>query len=134
MPSGPGASSGSCLGGAGIAVSALSSHVDAAVGHALWLASAEIQRGVYYASGGQPANTAAWEDAELDRDSLGFFRDTRSTLDGAWVRPRFDGWLDVQDEVGVLINRALRGAMSDEACLDGADAVLARARTRGSAG
>ncbi len=134
MPAGPGGMSGSCLGGAGIAVSAYSAHVDEAVGHALWLASAEVQRGVYYASGGQPANTAAWDDDALDRDSLGFFRNTRSTLDGAWVRPRFDGWLGVQDEVGVLINRALRGSLADGACLDAADAVCARARMAGGAG
>ena len=127
MPSGPGGVAGSCLGGAGIAVSAFAPDREAAVAHAFWLASAEVQRGVYYASGGQPANTAAWDDDDLDRDSLGFFRSTRRTLDGAWVRPRFDGWLAVQDEVGSLVNRALRGQLSDAACLDAADGALERA-------
>ena len=128
MPAGPGGVAGSCLGGAGIAVSAFSVNREAAVAHAFWLASADVQRGVYYASGGQPASLAAWDDDDLDRDSLGFFRNTRRTLDGAWVRPRFDGWLDVQDRVGGLINRALRGDLSDAACLDEADAICAGVR------
>ena len=127
MPAGPGGVTGSCLGGAGIAVSAFALDRAAAVAHAFWLASGEVQRGVYYAAGGQPANIAAWEDDGLNEDCLDFFRATRRTLDGAWVRPRFDGWLDVQDEVGSLVNRALRGDLSDEACLARADEVRARA-------
>ena len=132
MPAGPGGVAGSCLGGAGIAVSAFSRHLDAAVAHAFWLASAGVQRGVYYASGGQPANIAAWEDDAVNGDSLDFFRATRRTLDASWVRPRFDGWLDVQDVVGGLVNRALRGELSDTACLDAADDVFAHLRDEGS--
>lgn len=132
MPSGPGGLSGSCLGGAGIAVSAFSRNIEAAVAHAFRLASAEVQRGVYYTSGGQPANTAAWDDDALNADSLDFFRGTRRTLDAAWVRPRLEGWLDIQDEVGTLISRALRGGLSHAACLDAGDEACARAYARGS--
>lgn len=132
MPSGSGGVSGSCLGGAGIAVSAFSRHIEAAVAHAFRLASADVQRGVYYASGGQPANTAAWDDDALNADSLDFFRGTRRTLDAAWVRPRFQGWLDIQDQVGTLINRTLRGGMSHAACLDAVDDARARVRARRS--
>jgi multiple sugar transport system substrate-binding protein len=132
MPAGPRGVAGSCLGGAGIAVSARTAHRSIAVDHALWLAGGDVQRGVYYASGGQPANIAAWDDDALDADSLGFFRGTRRTLDGAWVRPRFNGWLRVQDEVGGLVNRALRRELSDTACLEAADGVVARAREEGS--
>ena len=128
MPAGAGGVTGSCLGGAGIAVSARTRHPEAAVEHALWLASGDVQRGVYYRSGGQPAHVAAWDDDALDDDALGFFRNTRRTLEGSWVRPRFDGWLEIQDRVGLLVNRALRREIADEVCLAGADAVVARAR------
>jgi multiple sugar transport system substrate-binding protein len=131
MPTGPGGVSGSCLGGAGIAVSAFTPHPEAAVAHAFWLASGDVQRGVYFAAGGQPAHVAAWDDDALDAESLGFFRGTRRTLEGAWVRPRFDGWLRVQDEVGILVNQALRHELGDTACLDAADRVVARAREDG---
>ena len=60
--------------------------------------------------------------------SLGFFRNTRRTLDKAWLRPRFDGWLDVQDAVGTLVNRALRGEINDDSCLRLSDDAVARAR------
>ena len=52
---------GSALGGTGIAVSALSAHNKAAADFAYWVASADIQAGLYAASGGQPAHAAAWE-------------------------------------------------------------------------
>jgi len=125
MPAGVGGVRGSCLGGAGIAVSALTTHADAAVEHAFWLASGDVQRGAYYAAGGQPAHLAAWDDDALNADALDFFRSTRRTLDSAWVRPRFDGWLAIQDQVGMLINGALRHQLTDEACLAAADDVVA---------
>ena len=128
MPKGPGGIAGSCLGGAGIAVSAFSPAREAALDHAFWLASAATQRGIYYTSGGQPANLAAWDDAALNDDCLGFFRNTRRTLDEAWLRPRFDGWLDVQDAVGTVVNRALRGEINDDACLRLSDDAVARSR------
>lgn len=134
MPSGPGGVAGSCLGGAGIAVSARSAHRAEAVDFAFWVASADVQRGVYYAAGGQPGNAVAWDDPAVNADCLDFFRSTRATLEQAWVRPRFDGWLEVQDEVGQLINRALRREIDDDACLRQADAVLARVRDEGRRG
>lgn len=130
MPAGIGGVRGSCLGGAGISVSAFTAHPEAAVEHALWLAAGDVQRGVYYAAGGQPAHVAAWDDDALNDDALNFFRATRRTLEGAWVRPRFDGWLEIQDQVGGLINRALRREITDEACLGTADEVVARMRDR----
>ena len=134
IPAGPRGVAGSCLGGAGIAVSSRTLHVEEAAAFAFWVASAEAQRGVYYASGGQPGNAVAWEDADVNADCLDFFRATRATLEGAWLRPRFDGWLDVQDRVGALINQALRHELDDRTCLDRADEAVARARARRGAG
>lgn len=128
MPAGPRGVSGSCLGGAGIAVSAFSGSKEAAVEHAFWLASARTQRGVYYSAGGQPANTAAWDDEGLNTSSLGFFRGTRRTVDAARLRPRHEGWLAVQEAVGILVNRALRREISDETCLARSEEAYQRSR------
>lgn len=125
IPNGPGGVSGSCLGGAGVAVSARTEHPEQAVEHAFWLASEEVQRGPYYWSGGQPGHAAAWEDSALNADSLDFFRGTRHTLEQAWLRPRYDGWLHVQDKVGTLINDVLAGGIDDRACLARADDLYA---------
>lgn len=120
IPTGPRGVTGSCLGGAGIAVSARS---DAAAARefAFWAASAEAQTGVYYDGGGQPGNAVAWDDDRTNADCLDFFRNTRRTMEGAWVRPRFTGWLDVQDAAGSLLNAALRGELSDDECLNRID-------------
>jgi multiple sugar transport system substrate-binding protein len=123
-----GSIAGSCLGGAGIAVSARSPLLDQAVDHARWLASATTQAGVYYDAGGQPANAEAWESDRLDHDSAGFFRSTRATLDGAWVRPKHTGWLDFQDAAGTLVNRALRRELDDARCVELCQAAYVRSR------
>lgn len=126
MPLGPGGVAGSCLGGAGIAVSARTMHADEAIAHAFWLASPEVQRGVYYASGGQPGYASAWDDDAVNADCLDFFRATRATLDQSWMRPRYAGWLQVFEKVSVLVNRALRGELTDDAALCTAQQVYER--------
>ena len=87
---------GSALGGTGIAVSAYSSQPQAAVEFAYWIASADVQRGLYASSGGQPGNAAAWGDTQVNGPVFGFYRDTLATLTGAWVRPRHDGYMGFQ--------------------------------------
>ena len=117
IPSGPRGVAGSCLGGAGIAVSARSSAQAESVDVAYWLASAEIQRGPYYELGGQPANAKAWEDPQINADCLEFFTGTRATLEGASLRPREPVWLGLQDLVGELVHETLVHRLDAEACL-----------------
>ncbi|MFJ2756898.1 extracellular solute-binding protein [Nocardioides sp. NPDC087217] len=113
MPSGPRGVAGSQLGGAGVAVSARSRDLDAARAYALWVASPEIQSGVYYDAGGQPGYASSWDDDRLNEDSWDFFRGTRATLEGAWVRPRTAGYLEFQDTVSPWVTEALAGRMTD---------------------
>ncbi|PDQ19829.1 ABC transporter substrate-binding protein [Mesorhizobium sanjuanii] len=87
---------GSALGGTGIAVSAFSQAKDAAIDFAYWVASGDVQRGAYAASGGQPGHAAAWADQSVNAATGSFYRDTRATLEGAWVRPRHDGYMAFQ--------------------------------------
>ena len=87
-PTGPG---GSALGGTGIAVSAHSRQRQEAIEFAYWVAGREAQRGPYLTGGGQPANAAAWEDAAANSAALDFYRNTRATLESAWLRPRHAG-------------------------------------------
>ncbi|WP_214471227.1 extracellular solute-binding protein [Mesorhizobium sp. dw_380] len=87
---------GSALGGTGIAVSAFSIARDAAIDFAYWIASGDVQRGAYAAAGGQPGHAAAWEDQQVNIATGNFYRDTRATLEAAWVRPRHDGYMAFQ--------------------------------------
>ncbi|MEI9428321.1 extracellular solute-binding protein [Mesorhizobium sp. Cs1299R1N3] len=98
---------GSALGGTGIAVSAFSKAKDAAIDFAYWIASGDVQRGIYAAGGGQPGHAAAWEDQTVNEATGNFYRDTRATLEGAWVRPRRDGYMAFQQAASDRINSGL---------------------------
>ena len=98
---------GSALGGTGIAVSAFSKAKDAAIDFAYWVASGDVQRGPYAAAGGQPGHAAAWEDQAVNAATGNFYRDTRATLEGAWVRPRHDGYMAFQQAASDRINSGL---------------------------
>jgi len=116
---------GSLLGGAGIAVSAASKHRQEAIDYAFWLDSAAVQEGVYYDGGGQPGNAVAWESDRTNADSLDFFRGTRATLEGAYLRPRFIDYIELQNDLSEYINAALRGRLTDDRLREILDAGVA---------
>lgn len=121
IPAGPSGPRGSLLGGAGIAVCRRSAAGAAAVDFAFWVAGREAQCGVYFDGGGQPGHALAWTDDRLNAVTDGFFRSTRATLEGAWMRPRDVGFVAFQDEVAPLVTDCLRGGRSDDALLDALD-------------
>lgn len=98
---------GSALGGTGVAVSAFSAHRDAAIDFAYWIAGAEAQAGPYAASGGQPGLAAAWEDDGVNAATSDTYRMTRATYEGAWLRPRHDGYMGFQQAAGQRITDGL---------------------------
>ncbi|UCI10174.1 extracellular solute-binding protein [Mesorhizobium sp. B1-1-8] len=104
---GSGGPVGSALGGTGIAVSAFSESKAAAIDFAYWISSGEVQRGPYASAGGQPGHAAAWEDQAVNAATGNFYRDTRATLEGAWVRPRHDGYMAFQQAASDRINDGL---------------------------
>lgn len=100
---------GSALGGTGIAVSARTEHPAQAMDFAIWVASAETQSGPYVQAGGQPGHASAWESDAVDAAAgRHFYRATRATLEGAWVRPRHDGYMAFQQAAAERLNVALR--------------------------
>jgi multiple sugar transport system substrate-binding protein len=108
---------GTMVGGTGIAVSTLSAHQLEAIAYAKWLASPEHQRGIYFREGGQPASLAAWTDSSVNAACDDFFADTLLTLQTAYVRPRFDGFVRFFEVAGIEINRCLRGEVKDVALI-----------------
>lgn len=98
---------GSALGGTGIAVSAFSKARQEAIDFAYWVASGDVQRGPYASAGGQPGHAKGWEDAEVNAATGDFYRNTRKTLETAWVRPRHDGYMVFQQEASDRINEGL---------------------------
>lgn len=98
----------STLGGTGLAVSQHSAHRDIAIAYASYVCSPDCQRTLYVQSGGQPGHRAAWESTEVNRVCGDFFRNTLTTLDQAYLRPRYNGYLHFQDSAGPVVHEFLR--------------------------
>ena len=110
--------SGTHLGGTGIAISKKSKHKDLALEYSFWIAGSDCQQTTFYTSGGQPGNSDAWENYNINLETNNFFKNTRSTLDKAWVRPRHNGYIKFQDESGNIINEYLQSNMSVTKVID----------------
>ncbi|MFZ3216314.1 MAG: extracellular solute-binding protein [Candidatus Acidiferrales bacterium] len=117
-PRGP---AGSVLGGAGLAISARCRELSAAVDYALWVASAECQKTIYVHSGGQPGNRKAWIDPGINAMSNHYFEATLPTVEHAFLRPRFAGFVVFQSHASSLISNFLLGKYSSAATLDSLD-------------
>lgn len=99
--------------GAGLAISAKCKHLDVAKAYAEFTGAPAIQNGIYYEAGGQPGHRSAWLNTELDEECAGFFTRTLPTLDRAFVRPRYAGYLDFQDTSCLHIHDYLQGKGGD---------------------
>jgi len=104
---------GTHLGGTGIAISKKSKHIDLALEYSYWVAGSECQQTIFYKNGGQPGNSEAWENNNINLETNNFFKNTRLTLDQAWVRPRHNGYMKFQDESGNIINEYLQSNQSE---------------------
>jgi multiple sugar transport system substrate-binding protein len=108
--------SGSTIGGTGIGLSALCAEPAAALAYIRYLATPVTQK-AFAAHHGQPAHVDAWNDREIDARFGGCFAATRATMEGAWVRPRYPGYLKFQAAGGELVERHLRGALTSDELL-----------------
>lgn len=104
----------SIVGGTGIALSKRCPDVARALDYALFTGSAAIQAGIYTLSGGQPSRLEAWTDPSLDSVAGGFFPEARNAQENCLIRPRYDGYVPLQEEAGVPLQRLLRGDWSLE--------------------
>jgi multiple sugar transport system substrate-binding protein len=98
---------GAIAGGTGLAVSAASQHRAAAIVAVAYLSSATSQIRNALA-GGQPARIEAWADPAAGIRNGHFFSDCRATMAGAKLRPRYAGYIALQNAAGDLIASAAR--------------------------
>jgi multiple sugar transport system substrate-binding protein len=108
IPSANSGPNGSTLGGAGYAVSAFTNHAKDAARHGEWLMSEGVQCGAYFRGGGQPGHRAAWVDPALDAIVGNFFLATSASHELAYLRPRFDGYIEFQSAAGDVVTDFLR--------------------------
>lgn len=109
------------LGGTGLAVSSGTKHVEEAIDFVRYALSPEVQSTLYTDNGGQPGHRAAWLDDECNRTTLDFFRDTLDSLDAAYLRPRYSGYLYFQDNAGPVLHEFVQGKLTATQALDKLD-------------
>ncbi|WP_433440617.1 hypothetical protein [Nonomuraea sp. CA-141351] len=97
-PAWPGRAPGSVLGGTGLVVSRrrIDAIREAVRAHLRRLLSEPVQTGLFPASGGQPAARSAWKDDPAV-----------ATMEAAWIRPRFPGYIALQERSSALIRDGL---------------------------
>jgi multiple sugar transport system substrate-binding protein len=97
---------GSTLGGTGIGISKRCEITPELKEHLLWLMGAEAQIRFIPGHEGQPSRREAWHDAGVNRAWGGFYAQTADTLENAYVRPRFNGYIKFQTEASALLRQA----------------------------
>ncbi|MDC3079135.1 ABC transporter substrate-binding protein [Flavobacteriaceae bacterium] len=102
------------LGGVGLAVSLRCKNPVDAASFVKYIASAEIQKGIFTRSGGQPANKLAWQSMENNQLCNNFFCDTISTIEKAYIRPQHPRWNEFQEQGADLIHDGLLKDMSSK--------------------
>ena len=118
----------STLGGAGLAISRNCKHLDHALAYARFVASARTQSTLYTHSGGQPGHRVAWLDRDLNAATNNFFANTLPTLDAAWIRPRWPGFIAFQDAASKLVHHYLVHGSSEAEVLSKMNEALATSR------
>ncbi len=118
----------STLGGAGLAISRTCKQPVHAFEYAKFTADPMIQKTLYLQSGGQPGHRAAWLDPSVNAASTNFFANTLPTLDSAWVRPRFPGFISFQETASNLVHNYLVRGGSESEVVDKMNDAYAKAR------
>lgn len=106
------------LGGAGIAISSSCKNKSIAGEFISWICSAEIQQTIYTDAQGQPGNILAWTAEKPNKITSNFFFNTLSTLENAYVRPRYNGWAEFQSTLGNIVHKFLEYGEDSNTVLD----------------
>jgi multiple sugar transport system substrate-binding protein len=105
-PRGPGGI-GSTLGGTGIGISTRCEITPQLLAHLRWLLSEAAQRDFIPAHDGQPSRRSAWHNANLNATWGDFYAATAATLEAAYVRPRYAGYIAWQSAASAYLRQAL---------------------------
>ncbi len=91
------------LGGTGLAISKGCKENTVALEYSLFVAGSACQRTLYAMSGGQPARKSAWNDPFVNQITDNFFWRTAASIEASYVRPRYAGYVGLQERAGEVI-------------------------------
>jgi multiple sugar transport system substrate-binding protein len=112
------------LGGTGLAISTSCRVPELALDYSLYVAGTTCQSTLYGLSGGQPARRSAWQNPILNQLSDGFFERTLPGIETAYVRPRYRGYISLQEQAGIPIVQYLRDGGQASQALDKIDSLF----------
>lgn len=104
----------SIVGGTGMAITRRCQEMETAIDFVTFCSSAEVQSGLYTYAGGQPARREAWTNTALDTFNGHFFNGSLRSHEECLLRPRYDGYVPLQEEAGGPLQSYLKGERSRE--------------------
>lgn len=110
-PRGP-AGIGSTLGGTGIGISTRCRITPELLVHLRWLLGETAQRQFIPGHDGQPSRRSAWHDPAVNAAWGEFYSATAATLEAAYVRPRYAGYIAWQTSASAYLRDALANGLS----------------------
>jgi multiple sugar transport system substrate-binding protein len=119
------------LGGTGIAISASCKDTALALEYSLFVAGQTCQRTLYGMCGGQPARRSAWNDSVLNQITDDFFLRTAASVETAYVRPRYPGYVGLQARAGEAIVEYCKQRGSTQKTLEQMDALYRLSQSEG---
>lgn len=113
-----GGTRGSTLGGTGVAISRRCEPSPALLAHLRELLSPEMQSSFIPAHEGQPSSRDAWHDDKVNAAWGNFYRGTSATLEQAWVRPRYAGYIAFQTHASRLLREGFEAGAAPTGVFD----------------
>lgn len=92
------------LGGVGLASSAKTDFPEITSKFIEFVAGEKIQKTYYLVNAGQPASKSTWKNNYANTWCNDFFKNTISTIEEAYIRPRHHGWNDFQEKAAELLH------------------------------
>ncbi|ACT60370.1 integral membrane protein [Hirschia baltica] len=116
-PKGPSGFRGSTIGGTGIALSANCTPSPQLIKHLIDMLNGVSQHTLIPENNGQPSLRSAWKDDSINQASGDFYKNTLDTIDTAYVRPRFNGYIQFQSEASQLLRANLQAQLPSSSIL-----------------
>jgi multiple sugar transport system substrate-binding protein len=114
----PGGPIGSTVGGTGLAITRRCNVTGELIAHLAWLLGVDAQERFIPEHDGQPSRRTAWLNPAVDAAANGFYAGTLRTMEGATVRPRYDGFIAFQAAAAAIIRSLLFDPSTTSAGLD----------------
>ncbi|MEM8591320.1 MAG: ABC transporter substrate-binding protein [Pseudomonadota bacterium] len=121
---------GGVLGGTGLAFTKGAAPSEELLAHIASLLDETTQTDLIPAFGGQSSARAAWENTQVNAAWGNFYADTLPSVERAFVRPRFDGYIAFQTAASEAVRSALAGNAPPETALSAIRSLWHDARRR----